>query len=66
MDSKKKSTRKQKEVIETSIIEDTIKTKAIEYVELVGLGGPLKKGVNYKFPKKSADVLVSKGYAEIV
>lgn len=36
----------------------------IEYVEIIGIQGMLKEGQVYTYPKASADVLVSRGYAK--
>jgi len=39
--------------------------KEVVYVELIGAGGPLKKGVKYRYPEKAATLLISKGFATL-
>lgn len=44
---------------------DTVnKRPDIEYVEIIGIQGMLKEGEVYTYPKASAEVLVSRGYAK--
>lgn len=50
---------------EVLIVAETQQPKA-DKVEIEGISSPLKEGVKYLYPVKSAEVLVSKGIAKYI